>query len=308
MDMSLRQNSKLVSKPTTLETTDTCAPTEEAEVVGLTSKSKRLRGGPAMKKDLHPDEIAEIKALVSALKADQDLFHSKIISDIDELKQQYCLIQKSNKEVEKAIEFFNNIYDDIKAKVENIDKERLQNKKYIACLEKKIEDLELSHRPSTFEIRNYPIAQKETHKELVETVMKIAKIVNIEIDSRNIRDIYRISTNKGFTKTVAVELNSVPLKNDLIIAMRAFNKLRNSANKLNTEHIGLAGERLPIYVDERLPGRSRRLFFLARQFTKQNNYKFCWSINGRIYIRKSEGMKPQLIKSEEDLCLLNNPI
>lgn len=61
------------------------------------------------------------------------------------------------------------------------------------------------------------------------------------------------------------------------------------------------GDRRPIYVAEYLPPSSRRLFFAAREFAKLKEFKFCWTNNGNVFLRKNEGDKQILIKTEQTL-------
>ncbi|CAH2093521.1 unnamed protein product [Euphydryas editha] len=47
-----------------------------------------------------------------------------------------------------------------------------------------------------------------------------------------------------------------------------------------------------------LTAKGARLYFLARDLAKSQNYKFCWTSYGRIYVRKNENSPVIVIKNE----------
>ncbi|XP_013146619.1 PREDICTED: uncharacterized protein LOC106109570 [Papilio polytes] len=79
-----------------------------------------------------------------------------------------------------------------------------------------------------------------------------------------------------------------------------FNK-NNSNNKLNTEHLQIKGPKIPIYFSENLSTKTKRLYYLAREFAAYEKYKFCWTTHGKVYLRKEEGTPLYRINSEEDI-------
>lgn len=121
----------------------------------------------------------------------------------------------------------------------------------------------------------------------------------------DLRDIYRLPSKKGSNRPIVAELVTVPQKNRILQAARLFNKGRTIIEKLNTNHIGITGEAKPIYVADHLSTSMRQLFFEARKYANDNNYRFCWSQNNKIFLRKQEGMPLIIIKSLA--CLKNLP-
>lgn len=67
---------------------------------------------------------AELMAMLSNWKKDQDLMMKKLCSDIAELKQQNAHIQTTNDELEKAVKFMSLQYEDIKEKLLTMERER----------------------------------------------------------------------------------------------------------------------------------------------------------------------------------------
>ncbi|KAJ8704308.1 hypothetical protein PYW08_013032 [Mythimna loreyi] len=91
--------------------------------------------------------------------ADQTSLIAKLSSDIGDIKKQNNLIQASNAEIFKSnsgiiqsLEFFNKQFEDLKAEVETLRKERRDQQIYIENLEQKIIDLQHKSRSSGVEL------------------------------------------------------------------------------------------------------------------------------------------------------------
>uniref|UniRef100_A0A2H1W117 SFRICE_025839 n=1 Tax=Spodoptera frugiperda TaxID=7108 RepID=A0A2H1W117_SPOFR len=111
----------------------------------------------------------------------------------------------------------------------------------------------------------------------------------------------RIFVRKNIDSDHILIKNLEAINKILITSVRDFNKTHPNDDRLNTKCIGLPGDRRPVYVAEYLPATSRKLFYEAREFAKQKGYKFCWTANGNIFLRKTEGVKQVLVKSVETL-------
>lgn len=239
----------------------------------------------------------KIMQMLASWRADQDSILNKITSDIIEVKKQTSDIQKTNTEIEKALDFMNSGYEKMRLAVECLEREKLEQRSYILELERKVEDLELSSRSSSIEIRNVPQSAKETTGDLYSLVVQTCNAVEASITPIELRDVYRLPGKKGSNKPIIAEFLNVPTKMKVLNASRTFNRGLPPAEKLNTGHIGISGSLIPVYVSEHLPGSVRQLFYEARNFCKTHKYKFCWVTNGRIFLREREGMDSIAIKS-----------
>lgn len=142
----------------------------------------------------------EIKNMLILWKVEHDSFLEKIAKDIADLKAQYTNIQKSNKEIEKSIEFFNESYENLKTQVERLEAENIENKNYLLILDKKIAELQFFSRNANIEIRNIPQKDDETVQDLKTIVTKIGNLLGTNLQFNDIRDIYRTNTKPGSTK------------------------------------------------------------------------------------------------------------
>ncbi|CAG9133035.1 unnamed protein product [Plutella xylostella] len=239
--------------------------------------------------------MKEMRKMFSDLKAQQDRNIEKLQSTINEIKQQNILITES-------MEFMSAKYEEMKERVENIEIERKKNAAYVQLLEDKVENMKRQSRIAGIEIRNIPTQKLETKEILLKKVIDIGKYIGVSLDTRDIRDVFRIKNSRpqSTTNTVVVDFVSVIKKEQILHSFRQFNK-SNQDKRLNTTLLNLDGPSQPIYVSESLTSKAKRLHYLARDFAKTNDWSYCWSSHGKIYLKKREGERYVLIHSESDL-------
>lgn len=278
----------------------------EEEVVNITTRSKRPRTESSSPRNEFVTFQNEMRHMFESLKSGQLALLNKLVEDVNEIKLQSLKIQKSNTEIEKSLETIKNNYEDMKAKLGKLEKERLECYNYIQKLQNRIEDLEFGSRSSCIELRNIPSKENETAEDIVKHVINVGKTLSLDINYSHIRDAYRLPAKPGRNKTIVVDFSTVLIKNKILISTRDFNKNKAPGLKLNSSLIGIKGQPLPIYVSEYLPGNGRKLFYRAREFANSNHYKFCWTSNQRIFLRKDEASKRIQIRSEEDFVPLKS--
>lgn len=153
------------------------------------------------------------------------------------------------------------------------------------------------------EIRNIPKLKTESKDDLCNAVKKIGTSLNLQIQSADIKDVYRPFAKPGVAvKPIVVDFTSVLTKDNFLKNMKKLT-LQEKSDKLNS---GLFGEypQNPIYISECLTPKGRRLFFLARDFANSYHYAYCWTSYGKIYLRQKEGMPHIRIEEEADLARL----
>lgn len=243
----------------------------------------------------------EIKQMLADWKLEQDSALTKLISEMSDLKAQNFQLQKSFLDVEKSMEFMSSKYEDFSNKMKDISKERDELRSYVLSLESRIQDIQSVSRSSSVEIRNIPNNDKETQQDLISIVCGIGKTLNVDVSPGEIRDIYRGPGKPEKNRALAVEFHSVLKKKHFLAAVREFNRGKPMPEKLNSSHYGRSGQSIPIYIDEHLPYSAKKLFYEARNYAKQHNFKYCWTNDGKIFLRKDNGQKAINIKSAK--CL-----
>lgn len=294
--------------PPALSTSDLLNNPHEPETSFVTVRPQRHRP----KSDLSPEcEWKRIEDKITKLfatwKTEQEALLGKLTSELTAIKCQNADIQKTNAETLKTIEFLSQDYDCIKKSLQKLESENSEQRNYILGLEKKVQDLQLSSRSSCIEIRNVPTIEKETAGDLTSIVLKTCETIQPSVSPPQLRDVYRLPGKKGSNRPIVAEFQTVLSKNQVLDACRTFNKGLPSTEKLNTGHIGIPGEVKPVYIADHMPRTQRQLFFEARSFAKTNKYQFCWSQNGKIFLREREGMDSVVINSTSCLKKLLAP-
>lgn len=207
--------------------------------------------------------------------------------------------------VQDSLEFMSHKYEEILGRLHSLEQERKEEKKYIQTLEKKIEYLEKNNRITDIEIKNIPANSAENKIDLLNILKKTGEVLSVQIEQRDVRNIYRVSTAVPSNKPIIVEFNDILKKDEVMKSVKAFNK-RHPSNKLNTSHLSLHGPQKPVFITESLTFKTKKLYAMARDFAKTRTYKYCWTSRGAVYLRLKEGDPAVRINDEEDLVNLKS--
>ncbi|KAL4711985.1 hypothetical protein ACJJTC_003652 [Scirpophaga incertulas] len=216
---------------------------------------------------------AEMRSLITALS-------NSVVQQFNELKEQ-------NAEMQKCLQFISDKYDSLSEKINALEVQKADTREHINFLETRVEILERKLRAPCLEIRNLPppsgsAGERESKSNLCEAVKRLANTINVELMESDIRDIFR-TKSRNDSNNVIVELASVPKKESILQAVKTFNKTKNVGERLNSKH----------------------LMFDAREFARENKFKYCWTSRGIVFLRKADKQPPIRIESEKDLTKLS---
>lgn len=272
--------------------------TQESTNPGIISK-------PRLRKRQHEEEwsvfMADIKKMFYDFKIQQEesfkAFQKTLLVTIEDIKKQ-------NGEIRSSIEFLSKKYDEINTKINKIEKEKKEHNLNIGQLEENIEVLEKKSKQSCLEIRNIPTKKSENKSQLLDLIQKLSLTLKVPVESYEIRDVYRTNAKPEANKPICLEFTSVVLKEKFLQAFKSYNKEHRGIDRLSTKNLQLDFPSQPIYISEALTFKCKRLFYQAREFAKANNYRFCWTSHGKVYLRKQEGAPFNYIQSEYSLTTL----
>lgn len=232
---------------------------------------------------------------------------SKFVSEqngrLDTLELTLTEIKSQNEIINLSMSTLSSKYDDLRKELESFKRDRKEHISYIKQLESKVESFERQSCATKIEIRNIPKIPNENKEILLDTVKKMSTVLNLPLQTADIKDIYRPFAKSDTLKPVIVELNSVLVKENLLHNLKKLS-LEEKRNKLNTGIFDSHVPKKPIFISESLTAKGRRLFFLARDFAGSYDYAYCWTTYGKIYLRKKEGMPHIRIQEESDLAKL----
>lgn len=269
---------------------DSDTASERSDASKLNTRNRRKR---------EHEEMSELKTEM------RGLFSS--LSNV--VEKRFTEIKQQNSEMSASLQFMSDKYDALLEKLHNLEEDRVRDRKYISQLEEKVEALERKLRSTGLEIRNVPKTVQdgnkfETKEDISSFVINLAKTIELPLVDSDIKDAYRVNSSKNADKPIIVELNSVIKKENLLRAVKTFNKSKGKEQKLNTTHLNVPGPAKPIFVSETLTSKAQRLFYMAREFTRDYGYTYCWTSRGQVYIRKNDGQPLLRIESEADFFKL----
>lgn len=238
-------------------------------------------------------------------------FSMEQASRLVELQSSISNIERQNTDISKCVEFLSSKYDDMLNQMKNLEVEKKKDQLRIRDLEDKVEALERKLKDPIIEIKNLPLVlsegnKYETKNDLCEIVKRLGKLIKVDINENDIKDIYCKKTHKDTQKLIVYELTSVIQKEKIMEAVRVFNKGKQNKDKLNSEHLGLSSPKLPIYVSEALTQKTQRLLYDAKKISKDKGFVHCCTYRGSVYIRKVDKGKYIKINNEIDLSNIVN--
>lgn len=243
---------------------------------------------------------------MESFQKNQLVLFNKVCDDMSEIKRQNLQIQKTNSDIITKVEAMSVSQEKMSARIDKMENERQKLINHVQQIETQFRDLQLCSRSAAVEIRNVPYNENETSDDIYTYITKTGVLVGINTQSSDIRDAYRLPAKPGKPKTIVAEFSNVAHKINFLSAIRKFNEPRAKGDKLNSSMLDIEGKSCPIYVSEYIPGSGRKLFFQCRDFAKANNFRFCWTANNKIFIRKDEQSKTIRVDSEATLSAIKS--
>lgn len=227
---------------------------------------------------------------------------TSIQHDINNVKVTFSKIREEMDGIITSMKFLSDSHDDqIKINEENkttMSKLIKENSALHAQLSEVTSALALMDqktRDCNLEIQCVPEYKNEN---ILTVVKQLAKTVSFELQEGDIKDFHRVAklnTESKRPRNIVVKLGSPHIRDNFIAASKIYNK-KHEKEKLNTSHLGIAGDKNPIYVVEHLSVLNKKLHAAARITAKDKKYEFVWIKNGRIFMRKDIKSPVKLIK------------
>ncbi|XP_063897730.1 uncharacterized protein LOC135118788 [Helicoverpa armigera] len=265
--------------------------------------NKRFRGDDSW---TEPDKFIDLKNMLLSWKSDQDIILNKLVAEVSELKQQGLSIQKTNTEIEKTIQFFNKSYEDMRERVERLEKEHKECEKRIndminissgptiTKLEAKIDSMEQQARLCNVEVCNLPEKRNENLFTIIEAIGNAVKFPVSQNDIVAIHRVPHAHQNDNKPKNIIVKFKSLLTRDNLLSAYR-------KSKCIKTDQIGISGALTSIYLNEHLTLKNKALFREARKLANECGFKYVWVRNATILVRKQDGTSAFAIRSNVDL-------
>ncbi|CAH2092602.1 unnamed protein product [Euphydryas editha] len=252
----------------------------------------------------------EIKEQFANQRACLDKFDAKLSAvqkEVRDLGGKFIDLKKDVDELTKSVQFLSDTHDEqirlndeVKKSLSNLNSENQNLRSQIFVLEGKMDQLEQQARDCNVELQCVPENKNEN---ILTIVQQMATIVACDLSDQNILSYHRVpkvDSKSQRTRSIVVKLSSPRKRDDLLASVKRFNK-NNPQNKLNTSHLGFAGQNSPVYVVEHLSLKNKKLHAATRLAAKEKKYEFVWIRNGRVFVRKNHESAALWIKNVDIL-------
>lgn len=286
--------------PKSQHDSSTASATKSPDNVTYRDKNKNKSDSSNTKSDPLKAFQSEIRDMFKSFERKQNERLAVLEKSISEVKAQNMTIQTTNSEIEKSVDFVSNQLKNLESKIDLLESDRKNLITQIQMVEERCEYLDRYSKKTSIELRNVPKRGGEHLEDLYMAVSKLTNFLQLDIRMADLRDVYRLpSRQNSKNSTIVAELSNTLQRNQILDAVRAYNKTNHE--QINTNHLGMKCESTQVYISEHLTWKMKKLHYLAREFAKSEKFAYCWTTNGRIYLRKKSGEDPILVKTEEQL-------
>lgn len=294
-------------------------PSEDEQNLSSTPKNPSLADHPCQTKGSVDDEglsnitIRDPKRQQKAQRAEQEsesltpaLVRSIMRDEIDRalkdtvqklVEKEFAAIKNLIAGFEASLSFLGDQYEATRSAVDKncdaLKNLQLHNQKLqseISDLTDRLNFMETQQLSNDVDITNVTEVKGEnaTH-----VVLTLANKLDVKLTEADVVSAYRVGSGRGEStggqreseaprpRPIAVRLTRRDLRDKLLKEAR----IRRGATTADT---GLPEPPRPFYVNERLTKSARQLFQKAREMKNSFKWKFAWTMQGRIYVRKSE--------------------
>lgn len=231
---------------------------------------------------------------------------------IDELKEIKNEIKSNNRNVNdlrKALDSFSDRLDDWNKKIDIFQRDYSEIKKENDFLNKKIYDLEKQvielqqySRCNNLEIHGFPVSKNEN---VFDILAATAESLGISDTKSMINAAHRLPSKNKLSPPIIVSFTARTAKEKWLGEYKKYIKENKT---LLTTHVNKNLKKAPIYFNHHLSPYYKNLLYESKKFVKENNFKYCWVANGKVYIRRQEGERAVRIATMLDLDSLQQKL
>ncbi|XP_063838045.1 uncharacterized protein LOC135087134 [Ostrinia nubilalis] len=164
-------------------------------------------------------------------------------------------------------------------------------------------------RINNLEITGIPVTRGENLNNIIHTIAKKVGFALLPTDIDYIHRVRRFNStgtdnsskvdskpshDSSTIPNIIVRFTQRQRKNELLAAVRA-------RRGMTTVDVGLDGPSSTIYVSDHLAPHNKLLYKQTRILAKQNDYKYVWLSDCKIFVRKNDASRVQLVSCEADL-------
>lgn len=222
-------------------------------------------------------------------------------------------------EFQNSLTFFNKTFDDLKnennklkkiqstlsGELKTVKNENSCLKQSLTSVESRVKQLEEEHvrqqqwsRLQNIELVGVPEKSQNTQENTAEVAMRLIEHIGVHVKPEDIEFAHRVqprrpsSVKKG--RAIVVRLKQRAIKDQIVATAR-------KRRSVTAKDIGLGDDADKIFVNEHLTRENKSLLASCKLKARETGFKYVWTKNCRIFIRKNDTSPPMLISSVLDL-------
>lgn len=175
----------------------------------------------------------------------------------------------------------------------------------VFSLSQRVDNIESRSLTSYIQIDGFPVIPKndKLNENLNFIIKQIHQKLNVDVKDNEIVKVYQrskiINGKSRLIQSIIVQYVNNNIRNKLLIASKTEKNL--TIDKLNLNFAKLENNTNKIYFNEFITLNKKKLLYKSRIFKNENNFKFLWVKNGKIYLKKDENSKIFIVKNEHVL-------
>lgn len=236
------------------------------------------------------DDALEVKLEKTMKKLFND-FKREMKNDMRDFE---VSLEFNNSKLNDLIKKMGTMQNTINSMAEKQEKLELENKSLrmkVNQLEISVDEMDQYSRIKNIQIDGVPVTRDEDLKEVVKTM---GQKIEVNIKTEDIDAIHRIpSRSNANPEPIVVQFVTRQMKENVV--------KKSKEKRVCTDDLNMQCANKPVFVNEHLTRKRKNIMFEARKLKNEKNYKFLWSRNGKILIKKNETSTTIQLNSLDDL-------
>lgn len=217
---------------------------------------------------------------------------------MDKLLDKFSSVEEK---LDKRMSKIENDYKNLSRKSEMHEKKQKYLSTEVSKLKSKLNEIEQEKLRCNVLIRG--LKEVETSGEdLLFMVNSLLCTFYKNLHNDTVTDVRRIGSeaSNSSTKPVLVVFESEKIKESVMNAKKG-KSLDCSMIRLRSSNEKVGMEADTVYISDHLTPYTATIYYHARQLKKNSNYKYAWTKNGKVYVRRNETDRAILLKNIEQI-------
>lgn len=209
------------------------------------------------------------------------------------VSEMQLVLNQNMKEITKVL-------NDYGSRIRDIDDDSNTLRFDMNGLDIRIDNLEQASYMNSLEIQGVPLQEPDDPARIVCNIGTLISCTTSPDDWSNIHRQYR-KPKQDKIPSIIVFFKETSKRDDFLAASKSHSGILMSKLGLNDND----QDDKFIYINEHLTNPRKKLFYAAKVFKKENGFKYLWTKNGRIYLKKDDDSQTVNVNFYTNLNRLN---